>query len=459
MPSLAKQEINDPVTERISNRQFASRKELEVQTGYSDDVVSRGHLLMYATAFGERDYSSKPSALHYNDSSSNANVRRDESGFVLKPREVAMEPSHDVPEDISKKLTNRPNYFIPAAYVIIDAFQHLLGEEVRPQFSRMLDLRTNIEGLMFGHVSSYFEKQGRKNILGKLEVNGKDISDKLEEQYGGFSIAQRTVNRFYERLIERWKRVPDIISSGNHDYLQPEEKKYILHTNNHFIDTTKNKMRSGDVLQSGDIESRVRHIYDGMQSLLSNPENLETVNPSFILDWQPELVLRVEKTLYKRYIERMMGAIVKEASAYRSSNVHFKPDPIGEDYEYPGLGKYSDARDRATNMGPKLENVLSQFRKHRIILTEGKKVIKDLQDLGLPNRRLLNGSNFLYEGLVRELEKNLRHYKDKKASQTVLEDEYSFFYEMNRLMKDVKPMTRWGQKTINVLFEKPFFMF
>ena len=450
---FVKKQIDDPVTKATGDFKFPIRSHIETQTGYSNSFIPTSFWLMYATSFGIKGHSENHQATHYLDAATTANARFSQSKHRLKPVEVAVEAHHDEPEDVPIHLIgNMPQFYrIAAAYVVIDAIDHLLSADLNVDVSRYLMLRSDTGDLMFKPVRKHYESKADAHPEQKLIVHPRDLINKLDDFYGDFSISQGNVQYFYERLVRRWQRIPamldlpDIIydqrwisSSPEGKRLIEDEKKYIRSTVQAFIEETKKRIELGSILQAADIETLVKREYERIKSLVAEPEKLEQVDPKLVLPSQPELSLRVRKTLYLHYIRGMMDAVIKDAEAYAASHSNGETN-LDDNYLYPALGKFSDARDTATKMGPNMNNIISQFRKHRIILEEGANTARILRQMQLPYDRWFGAMNFLYNGHVKEINRLLEHYDKGQGEQTQLKDDYDMFFHMHTLMTKFKP--------------------
>lgn len=133
-----------------------------------------------------------------------------------------------------------------------------------------------------------------------------------------------------------------------------------------------------------------------------------------------------------------MLAAIRKAEEYARKNANMQGE-VDDSYLYPPLGKFPDARDTATRMGPNMDNVTSQFGKHRIILEEGAEAARILRTINMPYNRLWGGMNFLYTGLVHEIDRLERHYRDGSGAQSSLEDPLGIILHMQELMKTFQP--------------------
>lgn len=439
---------NDPVTQIIESRRFPTRNELSIQTGYAEDYIFKSFWLMYSTTYGMLNYSDRHAPGHYMDSATTANARRDESGFSLKPKEVAQEMQHDIPEDVAKYILarNQPQFRPAAGYVLIDLFHKLLATELDADIQRMLELRSNLDGMIFDPVGKYFIEMAKKNPGEDLIVGRGDLADKLRADYGGnYSIPQSVVNQFYDTLISRWKYVIDVIESDKHRYLPQEEKKYATATINDNIKRAE-KIRPAAHAQITKMENSVKKELEHIVSLILDGE-LEEVDPLLVLPYQPKLVLQVNKTLYDMYIDRLMKSVIVAAQAYLAGLPNGSRAHLNDDYLYPGVGKFPDARDTTIQMGPKMENIINQFRKRRKILTAGSTTARILRDINLPYDRWLGGENFLYSGFDDAVNRLERQYRYTAGKQTQLRQDYQRLLHMRKLMEDFKPTQGLSPKT------------
>jgi len=398
---------------------------------------------MYASSFGMRNYSDKHMPTHYNDAATTQDARFNESGYRFKLPEMAQEPHHDLPEDVSKELVHevakgqQPRYRVLAAYTIIDVIDSLLREPLQADVRRNLALRTNVARMVLEPAEKYFEAKA-ESAGEDLVVTPRELSDKLNEIYSNFSITEDAPKKFYNALIRRWERIPNFTGLPHHrSYLSAEEREYISGTVRDFVEPTRKKVKAGEIVQSRDIESLVRGEHERIQSLLSSGR-LEDVRQDLVLPTQVELLLMVKKNLYMNYVRAMMEAMVKDAHQYAAS--YTGPRGLMDDgYLYPGLGKFSDARDTATRMGPNMDNIISQFRKHRIILEEGGNAARILRKNGFPYQRLWGGMNFLYNGLVAEIDRLESHFQEGVKAQSNMKEDLGRIGIMRDLMKEFKP--------------------
>ncbi len=433
--------VQDPVTKRTQKEEFPTRAEFTIQTGYNDDALFKAWLLMYGSGFGIIDYSGNPQTTHYNDAATTQNARFPKSGYVLRPTEMGQEFHHDVPEDVSKEMAKKyakaqhHRHRPTAAYVLIDiidgSLQGLLDADAR----RTLVLRTNFGKMIFDPVVSLYKTLAEQQPGKKLIATPGELSGRLNEAYANFSIPPDSVRKFYREIIGKWGYVSTLVESAS--YLPSEERAYIVETLRQFSEGVKIKLKTGDAIQAADIGHLVKRELERVHSLIGS-NNLEEVDPNLILPKQVELVEKVKKTIYKQYIRDMMEAVIKDAAEH--VKITYTPDREANDsYLYPGLGKFSDARDTVTRMGPNMDNVISQFRKQRIILEEGAEVAKKLREMNLPYNRWWGGMNFLYTGLNDELDRLERHYKKGLGRQTVLENPHDMILHMQKLMRTFKP--------------------
>lgn len=434
--------LQDIVTQKTMHYLSPTREELRELSGFSSedymDFINTSWWLMYASSYGDKNNRGDHVATHYNDSAFTANARRTESGFFLWPIEIAQELQHDGPEDISKKIAKNRLHIVPAAYAIMDVDHYLLSPLLQADVRRMLELRSNISDLLFEPVESHFKEKADSSPGIELVVSKDDLVRKIDGTYANFSITQEAIKGFYDALIQRWKYVAHLMTLDMpKKYLPPEEIEYISSTVNGFISAIKGR-KDSDFIQGRDIESIVNREVETLKSAILDGE-LEDIDQGLVPQHIPNIILRTEKTLYTRYVRRMMNSVVQDAFAYAASNTNGKSESWNDSYLYPGLGKFSDARDSATKPGPTMENVISQFRKHRVILREGKKAAEALRGNGIPYDRLWHGMNFLYDGLVAGLEGWRKHYEGAKQSQTQLMEDYEKLEHMTELMKELKP--------------------
>lgn len=449
MNPFASRAIQDPVTKRTQREEFPTRAEFATQACFPNPIptVFDSFVLMYGTSFGILDYSGNPQSTHYGDAATTQNARFPKSGYILRPNEIGQELHHDVPEDVSKnmaeryaraKRTSSYKHMSTAAYVLIDVIDVLLREHLNADVRRTLELRTNFGKMILDPAENFYEKLTEQNPGQKLVVTPDELSDRLNRFYAGFSVSSGVVKRFYTDIIKRWEYVIARVNSDAHaSYLPQEEREYYSDRLRGFAQITRERVKAGDTIQSGDIEKLVKEGHEKLQALIAC-KDFEEINPNLIMLKQVELIERVKKTVYKQYVKKMMEAAVKDAAErLRRNGKNREPD---DSYLYPALGKFSDARDTATRMGPNMDNVMSQFRKHRIILEEGAEIARRLREMNLPYGRLWGGMNFLYDGIVGELKRLEEHYKTGLVEQSRHDNPLQVVHHMQNLMGKFRPM-------------------
>jgi len=268
----------------------------------------------------------------------------------------------------------------------------------------------------------------------------------MKATYGNLRLTDDVRLGFYDGLIRRWQEVSRVLSEPLTDYLPQKEKDYTKGVVDAFIRRTQEAVSKGNIPTAPELEKRVQDEFDKTMAAISNEQTLEQINQKFLLDTQIEVILRMKKTLYRHYIERMNSAVLNEAK-----KVYADPgtasNAMRDSYLYPSLGKKSDARDSATRMGPKMENITSQFRKYRLILEQDTILLGTMRSQGWDYTRMWHADNFLLESFVDGLKKMEANYREVAQSQTQLKGALGLLEQMVQLMEQFKPLQGLKPKT------------
>lgn len=415
-----KEQKEDPVTQTIMNYRFPTREQLLAQTGYDDKFLYRTFWFVYANSYGLKNKEKKHTPVHYNDVATNTAYRQDESGFVLKPKGMVAAYAHDSPEDLAKKLAGKKNpaYFVPAAYVVIDTAHHLLSEDTGVDMSTILALLTNKGGLVFEPVTEYFESIAKPGV--ELSVEPKDLLSRLERYYRDVNIEQERISELYNRLIDRWKHVKNVVSRG-HNYLPHGEKDYIIKTIDSFIIPTENRLAKDEIPKKKDFENIVGYELERVRKLLGEGKfpKIEADDGNGRLEHPvPEIVTSAGIAIYKDlYLPDLANS-----------------DGFAGREEDPLVLKNLDGRDNAARLGPLIYDAIKQFMKITELLKTDAETIKRRKNFGLGYKILEQSMYFVYNTLRGTLEDKTEGSERDVRRQTQYRPEHVGFSHMSKLL-------------------------
>lgn len=408
----------DVVTQVIDDFRFPTREQLSQQTGYSDEFLYRAFFVMYASSFNMLNHSKKHLPVHYNDVATSPRYRYKETGFEFKPRAIVLAYPHDLPEDLGQRLAGRDQrYVLPAAYVVMDVVHNLLAEESGVDLREMLDVLTNKAGLVFSPVKKFFEPEDERPE--RLEVGREDLAAKLDEVYGNLKITQDIVRGIYKGMISRWERTLNVLSDPTHEYLPKEERKYIQGVIGWMIDKTESRMKKGEILGSKALEEIASERIGDVRRVITSGDLVES-DRNLVLPHQSKIITDIDKTLYVMLYLKGLADIGKGYAA-------------GMD-EDPDVVKCVDARDTCTKFGPKIENTINQFRKHRRVIEVMAEVVDYRRKNHLKHEILSKANRFLYMDLRDAVIREREDLEGASAEQTQLNDDRDRLRYMENLM-------------------------
>lgn len=411
---------SDPVTQAIDGFHFFTRDDIKAQTGYDSQELFDAYVYMYASNFGMLNHLGKHAPIHLNDVASLSAFRKRQSGHKLKPKAMIVTLNHDS-EDLGKELAEgNQTYALPATYVVIDAAHYILSKRAGVDINTLVHLLTDKADMIFDPARDYFMSKAKAKPGVKSILSSDDVNAKLDELYQEFPISQTTVNEFYIELIKRWQSVLGLLSLDDHKaYLPIKERDYWSDTISSFIGKLVEKVKAEDVQDARDLKTIVRQEYEKVRDVISKPSELLHVPSKLIFDLEPELIPRIEQTLYQKlYAQPLMDA----SMAYATAD------------EDPGLIKLLDARDNSARLGPKIENMRNQTLKYSGLLRDAADAISKRKASALPYKIMERYMIFLYNTLKDAVETRRDHFGEYNEDQTQYKKDYDRLVFMAGLM-------------------------
>ena len=443
-------QATDPVTQAILGFRFPTRAQLEEQTGYSNPFLFKAFWFMYAGAYGMLNHEGKHQPVHYNDVATTSNFRSEESHVKLEPKGMLVAYNHDL-EDVGKLLAGKRSvtYSLPSTYVVIDAAHHLLAEESGVDLQILIRLLTDKGNMIFDTVKDYFEARAKAMPGERLSVTPEDLAARLDKIYGGFSINQETVNDFYTKLVQRWQYVLGLLEKDQHKiYLDHDERNYIRNTVNSFMSGITAKLSAKDVLKADDLEAVVQAEHKKVRDIILDGSKVVRIPDELVFPFESVTTLGVEQALYAMYVQPIMDAAIRYANAD----------------ENPGPVKLLDARDTASKLGPKLENMRNQTLKYSNLLEQSDDVVRKLKINWSRYEIMENLMKFLYFTLRDAVETRRDHFGTYNEDQTQYKDDYHRLVFLANLMP---PLGRkigiigptWGERLTKLAERVPRVLF
>ncbi|MEK6943024.1 MAG: hypothetical protein AABX00_03110 [Nanoarchaeota archaeon] len=406
----------DEVTQRMSQFRFYSQRQFEDQTGYSVPFLFKTSLLAYALSYGNLNYSKNHSPVHYNDTATSPWFRFKESGFWLEPNAMVLAMTHDLPEDIGKNLSKKKSttYSLLASYVIMDVIDSVLARETGMDIDALLGLVTNKGEIIFGPTAKHFES---RIVPGNAsEVDPMDLVRRIKSDHGAIprkwgAFYNHNINMAYTSVLKRLERTLNALYSPGHEAdLSHDERKYVGDTIREFVRTIESRRTGNEKPKARELKGFVDFEFEKLIQRVSFG-NFAEIDPQLVLPSSSETVVRIKTTLYGEYVGEIMD--VSNAQQYAGTDLD------------PAVVKCADARDTASRLGPNLDNIVNQFRKHTIILEKGVEAVNYRKVAGVGYGNLDRALIFLLETLNEALVSR----RDTKESEKIENTQYKIEYE------------------------------
>lgn len=400
---------------KIIGREIAYPSEIKQISLKEGDEVSRIYYFMDALMhhieydkWGRiADYTmkdEKPIQRHFFDSAFRSYFRYTDpelpSNYLSTLREQKGILVHDLAENFGKNIIG--------ALVVNHVIKNLFGNEIGNDASLLTDM------------NAFVLKSINRKVRSLKEINPDNVYKILYKKRDDIIVGQGTIDKQYVKVLNALKKF-EKYAVEKADYMPESEKNSLLNIINNLYEDINENISSKTLLSPDVVSKNMKMYYNNVMNLIKKGEYLE-VDERLILPDESEFLIMLKRTLYRDYIKKIHNQVLKDAISYSKNG-----DSPDDSYLRLAMEKIPELTDTVINMPyqPNSKSLNIQ-RKGRIDIIENIELINNLKNLGKDYSRLFNGVDYLYENLIKSVNRLIGAFTD--------EDDSSNNLNLNRLL-------------------------